>query len=132
MTLVLPPYLTETATLHAGIVLLITSLAFYVVRSLSPKAWIHHTGWGFLLLAIVALAGSIAIRSQTAAYFALSNMYESLMMLAMLMMSAFLVLDRRFNLRYAGWAVVILSLATVAFATTLPMEFLGISSTKII
>ena len=122
MTLILPAYLTETATLHAGIVLLIASLALYVVRSLSPKAWIHHTGWTLLLFGIVALASSIAIRSQTATYFALSNMYESLMMLSMLMLSAFLVLDRRFNLRYAGWAVVILSLATVAFATTLPME----------
>lgn len=119
--------LIELLTTEAGCVeltmgLLLASLAGYIGVTLVGKKALWQASWGLLLLAGFAMVASLWWRSEAADYFALSNMYESLMSLAILMLVGFLVMDIKFNLRALGWPVALLLVATVGFAATLPTE----------
>lgn len=115
-------FLTELNWVHTGIIFLVLSLFLYVGRTLSRNPVIREMAWGTLLLSTLSLIGAIAVRSTHAEYFALSNMYESMMVTAIWIMVAFLVIDRWFRLPGIGWPVTLFLLAMVAYATTLPTD----------
>lgn len=113
----------ETALLQAGIFSLIASLFLYVTRSiLRENRWVREAAWTFLALSVLCFGGSLYQRSQLAGYFALSNMYESLLVVSMWIQIAFLVLDRKYKLPAMGWVVTLLVFTSVAYATTLPTD----------
>ncbi len=98
-------FLTESALLQLGII-----------------ALLGRMGWVAALIALLGLVGTLWARSGEADYFALSNMYESLLTLAILMLGGFLLMDKWFGLRSLAWPTCLLTLATVGFAATLPTE----------
>ncbi|MDX2084373.1 MAG: c-type cytochrome biogenesis protein CcsB [Candidatus Melainabacteria bacterium] len=111
----------ERFWLHGGLILLVLAVFAYVLRLLfAQRPLAHGAAWWLLLLSAVAFSTSIACRSAEAGYFALSNMYESLLVLSIATQCLFLWLDRTFRLPAMGWPVSLLVLATVAYATTLP------------
>ncbi len=114
--------LNEMQWVHLGILMLIGSLFLYVFRTLNASKWVWHTAWALLAGTVFSLVASIWLRSIEAEYFALSNMYESLMVLSLGMMMAFLMLDRWFGLRGLGWPVCLVLLVSVGYATTLPTD----------
>jgi cytochrome c-type biogenesis protein CcsB len=115
--------LTELNALNAGILLLIASLFGYVARSLMPsRSVLRQVAWVALLLSTLSLLASLTLRSLDAGFFALSNMYESLLTLTIGLQIGFLVLDRRFRLPALGWGASLLMLATIGFATQLPQD----------
>ncbi len=114
----------ESALLELGIMALLVALAANVVRVVSVRLApiMGRLGWVAALIALLGLVGTLWVRSGEADYFALSNMYESLLTLAILMLGGFLVMDKWFGLRGLAWPTCLLTLATVAFAATLPTE----------
>lgn len=114
--------LNEQTWVHTGIVFLILSLFLYVGRTLTRNPVVREMAWGTLLLCTLSLIGAIAVRSSHADYFALSNMYESMMVTAIWIMVAFLVIDRWFRLPGIGWPVCLFLLVMVAYAITLPTD----------
>lgn len=112
----------EMIWVHSGMVLLILSLFLYVARIFSLNRLLWHAAWGALALATASLVGSLVLRSIEAGFFALSNMYESLLVLSISTMVGFLVLDRWFSLRGIGWPVCLMLVAMMGFAISLPME----------
>lgn len=116
--------LTEEVWFQIGFWSLVLALAAGVVRVVSHRLTgaMAQLGWWSVLLATLAFVLSLWQRSITADYFALSNMYESLLTLAILMLAGFLVMDKWFNVRSLAWPVCLLGLGTVGFAATLPTE----------
>ena len=120
----------ELNWVHTGVVLLMASTVFYLIRIFKPSNLIHDFGWGFMLLSLVCLAISLVIRSINADYFALSNMYESLLVVSMGIQLAFLVADRWFSgvgnngkaVRALGLPVGLLLIASLLFNLSLPTE----------
>ncbi len=112
----------EMQWVHLGVLLLIGSLFLYVLRTLNTSKGLWYTAWSLLAGTVACLVISITLRSVEAEYFALSNMYESLMVLSIGMMMAFLALDRWFGLRGLGWPVCLALLVSVGYATTLPTD----------
>jgi cytochrome c-type biogenesis protein CcsB len=98
----------------------------YLARWYAPenlKLARYTDGW--LGLTCLALVGSLVSRSLDAGFFALSNMYESLLVLVISLLASFLVMCyKRFAslklLSTMGWVVVTLALATFWFALSLP------------
>jgi cytochrome c-type biogenesis protein CcsB len=106
---------------QAGLGAMTLALLAYVGRHLRPHdGRLHRVAWWLFAVSGAVLSVSLAIRSVEAGFFALSNMYESLLMLTIGMIVGFLVLDRRFNLPAIGWPVVALCWAAFNFALTLP------------
>jgi cytochrome c-type biogenesis protein CcsB len=119
----------EIELVHLGIVLLLVSLLFQVLRTQwTAVTWIREAGWATMALSLVSFIASIVLRSQTAQYFALSNMYESMMFLIMWTQVAFLVLDRWFRLPSLGWPVCMLVLVGVVYTISLPTEILPLQA----
>ncbi len=114
--------LQEMQWVHLGVLMLIGSLFLYVFRTLNSSKWVWHMAWALLAGTVFSLVASIWLRSIEAEYFALSNMYESLMVLSIGMMLGFLVMDRWFALRSLGWPVCLVLLVMVGYATTLPTD----------
>lgn len=108
--------------INTGILMLLVSMFFYVLRAVYDKRLFRELGWGAMLLAMVSLVISLVIRSQTAQYFALSNMYESMLVLIISMQGAFLIMDRWFRIPTFGWPVSLLLLLALVYDTTLPTE----------
>jgi cytochrome c-type biogenesis protein CcsB len=115
-------FTSENGTFQLSMWLLFIALAGYIGRSLTAYKPLWIASWVVLLLSGMAMVASLWFRSEAADYFTLSNMYESLMSLAILMLAAFLVMDRWFKLRHLGWPVCLMLVATVGFAATLPTE----------
>jgi len=107
---------------HLGLILLIVSLFLYVLRSLLKNSLVWAFAWGTLLASFLVFITAITVRSMEAQYFALSNMYESLLVLSISMMGCFLLVDRWFKLPVLGWPVCLMVLTTIGYATTLPTD----------
>lgn len=107
---------------HTAVVLLGFSLIFYLLYGLRPGTLFREGGWGLMLLSCLCLVISLTVRSMEARYFALSNMYESLLTVAIGTQLAFLVMDRWFNLRMLGLSVAIMLMITLIYNLTLPTE----------
>jgi cytochrome c-type biogenesis protein CcsB len=123
MTGSLTDFLTETNTLHAGIVALLISLFGYVAYAVWPRrAVLRQVAWGAMVLSWLSLLASLVLRSLTAQYFALSNMYESLLVLMLWMQLGLLVVDAKLKLPVLGWPSALLILTGVAYDTTLSRD----------
>ncbi|MGE0201855.1 MAG: c-type cytochrome biogenesis protein CcsB [Candidatus Melainabacteria bacterium] len=110
----------EMNWVHTGVVLLIISTVFYAIRLFKPgRSW-HAGGWGSMLLSLLCLGISLYLRSREAEYFALSNMYESLLVVTMSIQTAFLILDRWFARRGLGLPVALMILIALLFDLSLP------------
>ncbi len=112
--------MTEAKWFYTALTLLVVSGVFYLLQAIQPKSLFREGGWGSMLLSGLCLIVSLAIRSQTAKYFALSNMYESLLVVCIGMQLVFLVLDRWFKLRTLGLPVALLLLGSLVYDMNLP------------
>lgn len=110
----------EMNWIQTSIVFLIISIIAYGIRIVNPKKVIHELGWGALLLSALCMIVSLFVRSQKAEYFALSNMYESLLVVIIWMSVAFLVLDRWFKKRALGLPVTAMIGLSLWYDLTLP------------
>lgn len=107
---------------YTALTLLAVSVVFYLLHAIRPKTLFREGGWGSMLLSCLCLIVSLVIRSATAKYFALSNMYESLLVVCIGMQLAFLALDRWFKLRMLGLPVSLLLMGSLIYDLTLPTE----------
>lgn len=106
-----------------ALILLGVSALLYVVQILLPRyAVIRHLASGVMALATIGLIVSLVIRSIQAEYFALSNMYEALLVMTIGLLLAFLVTERWFKVPNLGWAVCLLGLVIMFYAGSLPTE----------
>ena len=105
---------------YTALTLLAVSLLFYGLHAVRPKTLFREGGWGAMLLSGLCLVVSLVIRSQHAGYFALSNMYESMLTLCIGIHLAFLVLDRWFKLRMLGLPVAVLLMGALLYNLSLP------------
>jgi cytochrome c-type biogenesis protein CcsB len=113
----------EQSLVHTSIVMLLFSILFYIIRSLNPaKALFKELGWGSMLLSMLSLIAALFVRSQAAEYFALSNMYESMIVMLISVQTGFLVLDRRFNLVAMSWPVALVVLVALVWDLSLSSE----------
>lgn len=112
----------ELNWVHTAIVLLVIASFAYLFHLVKPKTLFREAGWGCMLLSFFCLAISMVIRSKTAEYFALSNMYESLLMTAICIQFSFLIMDRWFSIRALGFPTAVLLAGTMMYALTLPTE----------
>lgn len=112
----------EQSWLQTGMTLVGVGLIFYSLRLFNAKRLFHEAGWGSLVLAIVCLILSLIVRSQTAQYFALSNMYESLWVVCISILLAFVWMDRWFQVRSWGMPVTLLVMGALIYDITLPTE----------
>ncbi|MBY0404180.1 MAG: c-type cytochrome biogenesis protein CcsB [Cyanobacteria bacterium] len=115
--------MSELNWVHLSILFILVSLLFNVLRSLiANQPVLTFLGRSALFFSMVCLITTLVIRSQNAEYFALSNMYESMMVLVILIHAGFLFLDRWFNLPAMGWPVSLMLLVAVVWDTSLPTE----------
>ncbi len=112
----------ELKWVHTGLVLLIGSGLFYAARLFSEHRMVKESAWGLMLLSFLSLAISLVLRSQKAEYFALSNMYESLLVVIMSMQIGFMILDRWFDKRALGFPVALMIIGSLFFDLTLPTD----------
>ncbi len=114
--------MSETNWYYTALTLLAVSLIFYLLHAVRPKTLFREGGWGAMLLSALCLIVSLIVRSLHAEYFALSNMYESLMTVSIGIQLAFVVLDRWFKLRTLGLPVAVLLMISLFYNLTLPTE----------
>lgn len=98
------------------------SLLFYTLNAFRANPLFREGGWGAIVLSALCLIISLWIRSTHAQYFALSNMYESLLVVSIGIQLAFGVLDRWFKLRTLGLPVGLLLMTSLCYNLTLPTE----------
>jgi cytochrome c-type biogenesis protein CcsB len=114
--------MSETNWYYTALTLLSVSGVFYLLYAIQAKPFFREGGWGSMLLSCLCLILSLVVRSQTAQYFALSNMYESLLVVSIGMQLVFLALDRWFKLRTLGVPVTILLLVSLFYDLSLPTQ----------
>jgi cytochrome c-type biogenesis protein CcsB len=107
---------------YTGLALQALSLVFYGLHAARPKTFFREGGWGSLVLSALCLIASLVIRSTQARYFALSNMYESLLVVSIGIQLAFGALDRWFKLRTLGLPVGALLITSLLYNLSLPTE----------
>lgn len=112
----------EMGFVHFAIVMILLGLLFNVLRTQVKSVLVREAGWWFLVFSLVSLVISLVIRSQTAEYFALSNMYESMLFLIIWLHVAYLVMDRWFSLPSLGWPVCMLLLVELVYDISLPTD----------
>ena len=118
--------LTETQWVHTAMIALIIALFAYLVRSWTFRngrfQWVPVLGFTAITVSLVSLVISLFLRSLAAEYFALSNMYESMLVLIIGVQLGFLLLDRWFKLPHLGWPVALLLIVALTFDVSLPTE----------
>jgi cytochrome c-type biogenesis protein CcsB len=107
---------------YTGLALQVTSLILYLLHAVKPKPLFREGGWGSLVLAMLCMLASLTVRSLHARYFALSNMYESLLVVSISVQFAFVLLDRWFKLRTLGLTVGAMLVASFLYDLTLPTQ----------
>lgn len=107
---------------YTALTLSVVSLVFYLLHAIKPRTLFREGGWGSMVLSCLCLMGSMFVRSQTAQYFALSNMYESLMTVSIGLQLSFIVLDRWFKLRTLGLAAAGMLIVMLFYNLSLPTE----------
>ncbi|MEM0950645.1 MAG: c-type cytochrome biogenesis protein CcsB [Cyanobacteria bacterium P01_H01_bin.74] len=107
---------------YSALFFLFIALAFYGALIIKPNPRFKEGGWGCVVLSCLCLIASLFVRSQNAQYFALSNMYESLLTVSIGIHLAFLTLDRWFNLKLLGLPVICLLLFSLFYNLQLPTE----------
>lgn len=112
----------EALFVDVGLLLLAISALAYVLQIMIPKSIIRIAASVTLGLSIAGLITSLVFRSMEAEYFALSNMYEALLVMTIGLLTAFLVIERWFKVHNLGWAVCLLGLVVMFYAGSLPTE----------
>lgn len=112
----------ETFFADAGLFLLASSALAYVLQVLVQKEWLRNLSSLALAFSVVSLITSLVLRSLHAEYFALSNMYEALLVTTIGLTLAFLIIERWFRVPNLGWAVCLLGLVIMFYAGSLPTE----------
>ena len=115
----------ELAWMHTAVTLVAASTVFYLIYLFKPdNRAMRAGGWGCILLSMICLCVSLYVRSGKAEYFALSNMYESLMVVSIGIQLVFLVADRWFSntIKALGFPVALLILGALLFDLTLPTD----------
>jgi cytochrome c-type biogenesis protein CcsB len=107
---------------YTALTLMAVSLVFYSLHAFQPKTLFREGGWGSMVLSCLCLIFSLVVRSSHAQYFALSNMYESLLVVCIGVQIAFIALDRWFKLRMLGLPVTLLLMGSLIYDLTLPTE----------
>jgi len=114
--------MTETLFAKAGLLLLALSTLTYVLQALTAKPWLKTTSSLLMLFTVLSLVTSLVLRSITAQYFALSNMYEALTVMTIGLLIAYLIVERWFKVSTLGWAVGLLALVVLFYAGSIPTE----------
>ncbi len=113
----------ESSLADAGLLLLaLSALGYVLFQALLPKAWLRNTASVTTGLSVLCLLVSLVLRSMTAGYFALSNMYEALLVMTIGFLTAFLIVERWFKISNLGWAVCLVALIVMFYAGTTPTE----------
>lgn len=107
---------------YTGLTLQCVSLIFYTLHAFKPKTLFQEGGWGSVVLSALCMIASLIVRSTHAQYFALSNMYESLLVVSIGIQLSFAVLNRWFQLRTLGVPVGIFLVSSLLYNLTLPTE----------
>jgi cytochrome c-type biogenesis protein CcsB len=107
---------------YTALALTAVSLIFYLLHVIRPKTAFREAGWGSMLLSVFCLVASMVVRSQNAQYFALSNMYESLLSVCIGLQLSFVVLDRWFKLRTLGLPVAMMLIVSLLYNLSLPTD----------
>lgn len=106
----------------AGLFLLAFAALMYVVQVLVPKNWLRALSTILLTASVGSLITSLVLRSLEAQFFALSNMYEALLVTTLGLLIAFLLTERWFRIHNLGWAVCLLGLVIMFYAGSVPTE----------
>lgn len=112
--------MSELNWVNTAVILLALATVAYLIRVFNPRRLFQEIGWGAMALSLVCLVISLVLRSKAAQYFALSNMYESLLVVTMWMQAAFLVMDRWFAKRALGFPVSLFLTVMLVYDLTLP------------
>lgn len=117
------PLLSETSLVQSGLFLLGIATLFYVLQLLLiTKTWFRKVASVAMLLAAIVFTVALVERSLVAQYVALTNMYEALIITAIVFIAAFLVVEGWFKVTTLGWAASTFALMVVFFAGSLPTE----------
>lgn len=114
--------LNESFFADAGLFLIALSALAYVLQVLMPKSWLRNLSSVLVGLALIGLITSLVFRSIEAQFFALSNMYEALLVTTIGLLTAFLITERWFKVPNLGWAVCLLALLIMFYAGSVPTE----------
>jgi len=114
--------LNEDFFADSGLFLLAISALCYVCQALVHRGWVKTASTATLALAGLSLLTSLVYRSLTAQFFALSNMYEALLVTTLGVLLAYLLMERRFKIQPVGWVVCLLGLIIMFYAGTVPTE----------
>jgi cytochrome c-type biogenesis protein CcsB len=114
--------LNEEFCADLGLFLLAFSALGFVLQVMLPKNWLRNLSSLLLAGSVMSLIASLVFRSITAQFFALSNMYEALLVMTIGLLTAFLIIERWFRVPNLGWAVCLLGLVVMFYAGSLPTE----------
>ena len=84
--------------------------------------WMRTLSSALLGASIVSLITSLVMRSMAAHFFALSNMYEALLVTTIGLLLAYFVTERWFRVPNLGWAVGLLGLVIMFYAGSIPTD----------
>lgn len=112
----------ELICIQTGMLLLAVSAFFYLLQFLKPNKITLTMGFGSIILATVSFVATLWIRSINAEYFALSNMYEALLVSTIGLLTAYVIVERWFKTQALGWAVSLLGLLIIVYAFFLPRD----------
>lgn len=113
----------EMLTAKIGLWAVAIAAFLYVIHVMVPAyGWTRKLASTGVLVAILSLITSIVCRSVQAEFFALTNMYEALMICTIGFLSAFFVAERWFKISTLGWAVCLLGLIMLFYGGSLPTE----------
>ncbi len=107
---------------HAGLFLIAISALAYVCQVLIQRDWLRNLSSVLLAGALGSLITSVVMRSIAANFFALSDMYEALLITTICLLLAFLIIERWFRVPNLGWAVCLLALIIMFYAGTIPTD----------
>jgi cytochrome c-type biogenesis protein CcsB len=114
--------LSEAFWVQSGLILLGLGTFLYVFLFLAPKSILRHAASVSLLLSALSFVTALVFRSLAATYFALSNMYEAILVIAIALSLAYLLFERWFKIHTLGWAICLITLIMVFYAGFLPTQ----------
>lgn len=112
----------ETLGAQWGLIGVSLATLGYVLHVMVPKRWLATASTLSMTVALVSLIVSIGARSVQAEFFALSNMYEALMICTIGLLLAFVLVERWFKVPNLGWAVGFIALVMLFYGGSLPTE----------
>ena len=112
----------ELICIQTGMLLLAVAAVFYILQFFKPSKITLNMGFGSIVLAIISFIATLWVRSIQAEYFALSNMYEALLVSCIGLLTAYVLVERWFKTQALGWAVSLVALLMMVYAFFLPRD----------